>query len=219
MNNRLVNNKVGKSLGIISLLLMVHHFGVRPWMLSWGAPEKIQGLTFSGDRLTGGRSHTRAVLIHARPEKIWPWIMQLGQERGGFYSYSWLENIILADMKNSYELKAELQAPRKTGDIIWLASKEHYKGKGYQVLAEVIPEKSFVMVSGSDYQRILNGQKAVGSWSIYLHPENETSTWLIARSAGDEPIGQRILRYFTFEIPHFIMEQKMLRTIKQLAEK
>jgi hypothetical protein len=212
-------NKLGKGVGIFSLLLVAHHFVARPWMLSWGAPEKLKNLALSGDRFTGGRSYTRAVLVHATPKKIWPWIMQLGQERGGFYSYAWLENIVRADMKNCYKLKPELQEPRQAGDIIWLANKENYKGQGYQVLAEVIPEKSFVMVGGDDYQRILNGQKALGSWSIYLYPENEESTWLIARSSGNEPLGNRILRYFTFEVPHFIMEQKMLRTLKRLSEK
>lgn len=219
MSTKSTNNKLGKGIGIFSFLLVAHHFVVRPWILNWGAPEKIKKLTLSGDRFTEGRSSTRAILIHAAPQKIWPWIMQLGQERGGFYSYSWLENIVRADMKNCYELKPELQEPRQAGDVIWLANKENYKGQGYQVLAEVIPEKSFVMVGGDDYQRILNGQKALGSWSIYLYPESEESTWLIARSSGNEPLGNRILRYFTFEVPHFIMEQKMLRTLKWLSEK
>lgn len=187
-------------------------------MLDWGAPKKIQDLNLSSDRFTMVKGHTRAVLIKSTPEEIWPWILQLGQERGGFYSYAFLENIFLADMQNVYEIKDALQRPRLPGDTIWLANKKNYNGQGFQIVAEVIPAKSFVMVGGDDFKRIQAGEKAVGSWSIALYPENAESTWLIARSAGHEPLGKRILLYFTFEIPHFIMEQKMLRTIKELAE-
>src|SRR5688500_7267689 len=91
---------------------LVHHFIFRPVMLDWGAPERIQDVELSGDKFTSGGRHTRAVLVHANPEKIWPWICQLGQERGGFYSYAWLENIFLADMRNTYSIKAKWQNSR-----------------------------------------------------------------------------------------------------------
>lgn len=213
-----VSNRLIKLAAFLFIFMAVHHFVLRPWMLNWGAPEKIRQAALSADQFTGGISHTRAVLINAIPEKIWPWLVQLGQERGGFYSYAWLENIFFADMKNVYQIKPELQVPRAKGDTIWMANRKNYGGMGYQIIAEVVPEQSFIMVGGKDYNRILANQKAVGAWSIYLYPEDATSTWLIARSSGDEPVAVRTLRYFTFEVPHFIMEQKMLRTIKTLAE-
>lgn len=208
-------------LSLLILIVIIHHFIARPWFLDWGAPAKIQELVLSGDHFTGGDQHTRAVLIEATPEEIWPWITQLGQERGGFYSYTLLENLILANMHNVYELRPELQQPRQRGDTIWLADEERYNGQGFQIIAQLIPQESFVMVSGDDYERITKGQRANGSWSIYLYPENKQSTWLIARSSGSSDIskGERFLRYLTFEVPHFIMEQKMLRTVKHLAEK
>lgn len=219
MKRNILYHKLLKSISIFALILIVYHLAIRPSMLEWGAPSKIQNLALSGDYLTGGRMRTRSVLIHATPQKVWPWIVQLGQERGGFYSYTWLENIFQADMHNVYELRYELQYPRISGDTVWLAAKENYKGKGFQILAQLIPDSSFVMVSGEDYERIQNHKKAMGSWGIYLYPENAESTWLIARSSGgDESLGVRVLRYFTFEIPHFIMEQKMLRTIRSLVE-
>ena len=204
----------------LSSVLIVYHFIIRPWMLDWGAPARIEDRNLSGDYFTGGPRHTRAVLIQASPQEIWPWILQLGQERGGFYSYTWLENIFFADMHNVYVMKSELQQPRITGDTIWLASRNNYSGKGYQIVAQVITHRAFVMVSGEDYARIQSDEKANGSWAIYLYPESDGSTWLIARSSGGPTtVTQQLLRYFTFELPHFIMEQKMLRTIRLLAEK
>ena len=219
MKSKALSNQVWWFLSVVAMVTIIHHFVLRPWFLDWGAPTRIQGLNLPGDHLTSVKGHTRAVLIQATPEEIWPWIVQLGQDRGGMYSYTWLENLFLADMHNVYELRSQLQKPRLQGDTIWLANPERYEGKGYQILAMVIPNRAFVMTGGEDYLRILEGEKAVGCWAIYLHPENVKSTWLIARSAGgDISAGDRVLRYLTYEVPHFIMEKKMLKTMKRLAE-
>lgn len=191
---------------------------MRPWFLDWGAPGYIRQAALPGDKFNTDPGHTRAVLIHASPDQIWPWILQLGQDRGGMYSYSWLENLVKADIHNVYELKDEFQKPRLAGDTIWLANPERYNGKGFQIVALVIPARALVMVGGEDYDRIASGGKARGTWSFYLYPEGENATWLIARSAGGAAAGDRVLRYLAYEVPHFIMEKKTLVTIKRLVE-
>src|SRR5688572_30667939 len=70
------------SLHAIIVLLLIHHFIFRPMFLDWGAPEPISRHAFSGDSLTNGIHHTRAVLIDATPEELWPWLNQIGQDRG-----------------------------------------------------------------------------------------------------------------------------------------
>lgn len=193
--------------------LIFYHFALREQMLTWGAPERIRQMTLPGDSLCTAKRYTRAVFIHATPEKIWPWLCQIGQERGGFYSYSFLENIFLADMHNVYELKEEFQVPRTAGDTIWLASPKRYPGLGYQIFAMADEERSLVMVSGENFERIVEGFPATDSWAFYLVPEKE-GTWLIARSSYEAGLG----RYVFYEIPHFIMERKMLGTIRELVE-
>src|SRR5688572_25500945 len=148
------------------ILLFCHHFIFRPLFLAWGAPEELQKLSVSGDVFTDGHKHTRAVLIDATPEEVWPWLVQVGQDRAGFYSYEWLENLFMADMKNVYAIKPEFQQPRQTGDTIWLANKDNYNGMGYQIVAETTPLRSLVMVGGEDYEKILNGGKALGTWAF-----------------------------------------------------
>lgn len=218
-SNIIFRKRVLRFLAVVAILSAIHHFVLRPWFLDWGAPEKIQTLSLPGDILVQGTSHTRAVLIEATPQEIWPWIVQIGQDRGGMYSYAWFENVIRADIHNVYEIRENLQAPREEGDTVWLANPERYNGRGYQILALYKPELAFVMVGGNDYRGILKGEKAHGAWSFYLYPETANSTWLITRSAGDGlPLGDRVLRYVTYEVPHFIMERKMLKTIKRLAE-
>jgi hypothetical protein len=216
----ILRKRLWRFIAVMAVLATIHHFLLRPWFLDWGTPERIQTLSFPGDILVQGNGHTRAVLIEATPQEIWPWIVQIGQDRGGMYSYDWLENLILADIHNVYEIREDLQTPRDEGDTVWLANRERYNGRGYQILAMYKPEQAFVMVGPDDYDRILRGEKARGAWSFYLHPETATSTWLIARSAGDSfSWGDRILRYLTYEVPHFIMESKMLKTVKRLADR
>lgn len=212
--------RLWRFIAMIAVLTTIHHFLLRPWFLDWGSPEKIQTLSFPGDVLVHGKGHTRAVLIEATPQEIWPWIVQIGQDRGGMYSYDWLENLIFADIHNVYEIREDLQTPRDEGDTVWLANRERYNGRGYQILAMYQPEQAFVMVGPEDYDRILKGEKARGAWCFYLHPETAASTWLIARSAGGGySRGDRMLRYLTYEVPHFIMERKMLKTVKRLADR
>lgn len=204
----------------VTVFLFCHHFIFRPVILDWGAPAALQKAEFSGDVFTQrGSVHTRAVLIHAAPEEIWPWLMQIGQDRGGFYSYQWMENLFRAGIKNVYEIKTEFQYPRRVGDTIWLADRNHYRGRGYQILVEAVPLKSLVMVGSVDYARIQSGRKAMGSWAFYVYPEGPGRTWLIARSSdGNLSFGNRLLRYFFFEVPHFVMERRMLINVQKLAE-
>lgn len=217
--NRILQKRIVRFVAVITLLGITHHLLLRPWFLDWGAPDRIRALSLPGDILVQGKGHTRAVSIEASPQEIWPWLVQMGQDRGGMYSYSWLENLIRADIHNVYEIRQTLQEPRKEGDTIWLANPKRYNGRGHQIVAMYKHELAFVMVGGDDYNRIVSGEKARGAWCFYLYPETSSSTWLIARSAGDGfPMGDRVLRYLSYEVPHFIMERKMLRTIRRLAE-
>jgi len=205
---------------IIGIFLFCHHFIFRPVILDWGAPEWVREMKLSGDVFTRGDQHTRAVLVNATPDQIWPWLVQIGQERGGFYSHEWLENLFLADMKNVYSIDSRFQQPRLVGDTVWLATKKHYNGGGFQIVAEITPFRSFVLVGGEDYAKLNSGLSASGSWAFYLYPESDSTTWFIVRSSiGEMSAGERILRYITFEVPHFIMEERMLKTVKRLSEK
>ncbi len=66
----------------------------RPLQLRWGATQSELRRAMPGDdiQLKPIFNATRAVTIHARPEQIWPWLMQLGYRRGGWNGYDWLDN-------------------------------------------------------------------------------------------------------------------------------
>ncbi len=68
---------------------------LRPWQLRWGATDDEVARPLPGDDhvLHPTFNATRAVTITARPEEIWPWLIQIGVTRAGWYSYDWLDNL------------------------------------------------------------------------------------------------------------------------------
>jgi hypothetical protein len=78
-------------------------------MTTWGATaQEIQG-AFPGDELVPNpvSQTTQAITIRAKPEQIYPWLLQIGVERGGMYSYDWLEN--LDEIHRGVRCKPELE--------------------------------------------------------------------------------------------------------------
>ena len=78
----------------------------QPWQERWGTTEEEVAAALPGDDLTAAPAfeRTRAITIDVPPTKVWPWIVQLGADRGGFYSYDWLENIFGLDIHNADEI-------------------------------------------------------------------------------------------------------------------
>src|SRR5689334_12701788 len=72
---------------------------VRPWHLRWGATEEETNARLPGDEIVTWPKHeaTHAITIHAPAREVWPWLVQVGQTRGGFYSYTRLENLVGCD--------------------------------------------------------------------------------------------------------------------------
>jgi hypothetical protein len=68
---------------------------IRPWQLRWGATDDEVARAMPGDDVVHEPTFdaTRAVTIQARPEEIWPWLVQMGMTRAGWYSYNWLDNL------------------------------------------------------------------------------------------------------------------------------
>src|SRR5437868_10288057 len=84
----------GLGLAFAVLLLSFLVF-VRPWYRGWGADEALRRAHLPGDTLVarGTPRETRAIVIDAPAARVWPWVAQIGQDRGGFYSYQLLENL------------------------------------------------------------------------------------------------------------------------------
>jgi hypothetical protein len=82
-------------LAIIVLAVVVYLLLIRPWQLRWGATDEEIYSPMPGDELVPDPTYnaTRAITIEATPEEIWPWLVQMGYGRAGFYGYDLIENL------------------------------------------------------------------------------------------------------------------------------
>jgi hypothetical protein len=187
----------GSALLVLSAALLCELRG-KGWMRSWGATEEERTRGYLGDELVPdpGVEITQAVTIDAPPAKLWPWLAQLGQDRGGFYSYEWLENLAGCRMKNADRVHPEWQS-REIGDEVML-----HPLNGLRVT-------------------VFEPGRALGleGWGLFLlEPIDEARTRLIAR--GRIPKGAASIFYEAFvEIPHFVMQRRMLPGIRDRAER
>ena len=183
---------------------------IRPWMYYWGATREEIVEDLPADELvaTDRPRTTRAVTIDVGPETVWPWLAQIGENRGGFYSYSVLERGVGADIHNANTIHPEWQ-DLQVGDTVWLARRGGDRGR--QVVAAMVPKSHLVLMSPDDYERVQHGEKASGSWSFHLRPEGK-HTRLLARGNGG--YGGNVL----YDIVHFVMERGMLLGIRRRVQ-
>lgn len=184
----------------------------RPWHLRWGATDEEVRKRLPGDKLVPRPvvEVTRAITIKASVKEIWPWMVQMGAGRGGLYSYDWLENLAGLGIYSADRIVPELQ-DLKEGDVFPLDAPS---GTGPTV-AELVPERAIVL-HFLDQQ----AERSVLSWAYILDPVDEGTTRLIFRFKLDvDPRPLWSLVYaLLIDIPHFVMERKMMLGIKERVE-
>jgi hypothetical protein len=188
----------------------LYRMRLRPWMYTWGADDDEITAVLPGDELVSSHTPrtTRALTIDAPIAAVWPWLAQIGEDRGGFYSYSVLERAVGAHIQNANTVHPEWQDVH-IGDTVWLARR--YGDAAKQVVVAVAPGAHLVLMSPDDFERVQQGNKASGAWGFYLRRKGEW-TRLIARGSGGA------VGHATFDVPHFVMEQKMMRGIRDRAQ-
>jgi hypothetical protein len=170
----------------------------RPWMRRWGATDVESERPLPGaDTGAGARSGTttNVVPINAPAEAVWPWVAQIGQDRGGFYSYTWLENLAGCRMRNADRVHPEWQQ-RTVGETVLL-----HPATGLKLL-QVEPGHALVFEGG---------------WSLAVEPDGPERCRLLARSPIPTGLAGRAYGLL-LELPHFIMQRRMLLDVKRLAE-
>ena len=121
---------------------------LRAQSLRWGATDEEVSLVLPGDELVphADLRVTRAVTVDAAVAGVWPWIAQLGQGRGGFYSYDFLENLVGCDIHSADRIVAEWQSI-EVGDEVNL-----YPGGGL-VVAGMKAGRALVLRGGMPMAR------------------------------------------------------------------
>jgi hypothetical protein len=187
---------------------------IRSWYSKWGASAEELKMPLPGDERVPNPSleSTRAITIQAPAADIWPWLVQMGQGRGGLYSYERLENLIGCDIHNADRILPEHQN-LKVGDKVLL----HSGGYPAFEVAAIEPNQALILMGDESGEQ---APPAVWVWIFYLNPIDEDTTRLILRTRLDyEPnLGNVVIwRGFTDPIS-FNMERKMLQGIKARVE-
>lgn len=185
---------------------------VYPWLCRCSATRVEAEERLPGDDLVPRAiaGYTLAKTIAAPPSAVWPWLVQIGQGRGGFYTHERIENLLRADIHNAKRIHPELQTLR-VGDRIRLTP-DPYLGRPGQALdvAEIDPERALVLV-----QTLPNGSR--GTWTFVLRPagEREASTRLVMRRRGARPsLFDRVMGP-----GYYFMDRGMLSGLAQSASR
>lgn len=190
--------------------LAAYQWGLRPWYEHWGAtPEEFKA-AMPGDELVPqpAITRTKAVTIQAPPAQVWPWLVQMGQDKAGLYSYEFIENRLLGcDMHNSNTIVPEWQQ-LQVGDLVRLFPKERQGPPPYTV-ALIEPEQALVMGHPDEKGQWFD------VWQFMLKPAEPGQTRLIHRVRSGRMGG-------VFDLLHpayFVMERGMVLGIKERAER
>lgn len=200
----MLGKRVGPGLVFAAAAAAVYFRLLRQWQLRWGATTQEANGEVAGDDLMPEPDivATRAVEIDAPPSAIWPWLVQMGPGRGGAYTYDWIERRLGIDIHNTDRIIPELQH-LKIGDEIPMP--------GYTMRVERLDPERAMVIRSSNHAWV---------WSFELRPVNR-HTRLISRNRFDMsalPVKDK-LAYPLIEPGSWVMERKMLLTIKQRAER
>ena len=205
--------------GSLAAIFVAFFLFVRPWYLRWGATDDEIRRPLPGDEIIpeATRQETRAITILAPVDLVWPWLAQLGQDRGGFYSYDLLENLVGCEMPTEDHLQPDRQL-WQLGEKLWMYPPHKAGGMGFATLHTYLPGRALGFATRSTGTALTAPED--GSWSFVLEPQGAATTRLLIRgrgAAGRSLLGVGFDRSI-FEPMHFVMERRMMIGLKHLVE-
>ncbi len=182
--------------------------------LRWGASDGEVRMALPGDDLLPepDLQATRAISIAATPAEVWPWIAQLGQNRGGFYSYDWLENLVGVDVRTADRVVPDLQV-RAVGDAVGLAPEVALE------VSALEPERHLVLRGAVAVDGTGAGAPYDFTWAFVLLHRFDGSTRLVVRERYAYLTGWAAALVEPVEMVSFLMTERMLRGIRDRAER
>ena len=236
---RKLRNLAALLVGAVAVAGSAYWFAVRPWWQDWGTDPSEATRLLPGDDVVpdAAVNDTRAITIDAPPSAVWPWLMQMGYGRGGWYSYD------VIDMKGASADRIQPDIPPlAVGDIV----PTHPSG-GFEVKA-VEPEHALVLYidtalvrSQAEAARVTAAEASpanvaaagalmgaaqptefAASWAFTLEPLGDDRTRLVERlrvrfDGGDQPWTKYTLPFMGFGV--FVMVRKQMLGIKERVER
>jgi hypothetical protein len=203
-----------KTLALVGGALTSYHVIMRPKMLKRGATAEEVDSVLPGDEITPPNPFrsTMATTLEATPAEIWPWLVQVGWQRGAFYSYNKIEGLLGMDLKNANRIHQEWQG-LKVGDVMWMS---HPRLKYLFPVTKALTIDPFKTLVFAIYGPEGPNSTPSGAWSFILEPIDDHTTRLIARFQVSTPsfVG-KMLFYGFMEPAHFLMQKGMFKGLKE----
>jgi hypothetical protein len=212
---------VGVLAALEGAVLIGWHLVATPFIgrrrLRWGTVGAEAADPLLGDELVSEPkwSYTLGIAVDASPEEVWPWIAQLGQGRGGFYTYQTLENLAGCRITNSTEILPDHQHP-VVGDDIYL----HPTAPPMRI--EVVHPPHALVLFGSPADIGAEESWGVSTWQFVVKPGPHGGSRLLTRGRYDYASDWKsrlAFGRFPIEVISFVMSRKMMLEIKRLAER
>lgn len=203
--------KMWVAAGVLAVLLVLPWLLRGPVFLSWGTTAEERTRSIPGDELIPrpSGSFTHAITIDAPPEKVWPWVVQIGMERAGWYTYDWFYDMTgsgdFVDGHSSDRIVPELQG-LKVGDTIKMNAAMPFK------VVELVPNEAMVLK---------HEDPDAPSWVWYLEETPDGGTRVIERfrQGGRKSLGSTLIGVYLLDSGGWVFSSKHLRGLKARAER
>jgi hypothetical protein len=192
---------------ILTLAAALYWFPLRRWFGRWGTTRDDLYRVMPGDAVIVNPTHsaTHAITVDAPPKAIWPWLVQMGYQRGGLYSYDWLDRLFgILDRPSADRILPEFQH-LGAGDTIPLGPRERL------TVTAVEPARALVLS--------YNAHGFEWVWQFGLYPLDNGRTRLVSR--GTERFTKTVGAWLFMRVMEpaaFVMTRRMLLGVKQRAE-
>jgi hypothetical protein len=183
---------------------------VRPRLNRLGATDAEARASYPGDALIVDpyTTTTMATTIAAPPARVWPWLVQMGCDRAGFYSWDRLDN---GGHASAERLHPEWQDLEQGGRIVSTPS-----GRYWFDVAVLEPERTLVLRAEIGNARFSSDS----TWGFHLRPTDDGGTRLVVhgRGAGRPRRLIALVNHFSWEPAHWIMQRKQFAGLRRRAE-
>ena len=193
--------------GVASAL---YAFVLRPSMLDRGSTREERRRTLPGDDVVPHARYvtTRATTIRAEPDAIWPWLVQMGQDRAGFYTHNWVERLLRSGIPDVAEVHPEWQR-LEAGDLVRTNHDVGGKAMGWPV-ESIDPGRSLVVRSRS---------MPLGTYAFVLEPTGDGTTRLLVRDRAAWKAWEWPFAVLVYEPLHAYMETGLIDGLRRRVER
>jgi len=189
---------------MLCLQMVIYHFFIRPKITTWGASKKDAFMPMVGDSNALINKSTRAISIAANKRVVWRWLIQLGADRCGFFSYTFIERALGYKTRHQDTIEPEFNTI-KVGDMV----------RGSVDEARSLIPYNFRVLDVEPEERLI-----LENWGTFLlQPINQQETRLIIRTREEKAysVFAVLISYMMLAL-HYIMERRTLIGIKARIE-